>query len=409
MKLKRRIKKSLKLFKKWIKPVQIYRQRLEEFRAEEHFTIRQERLLYPCPLTEKKRKNMARKTVSRRFLKVAELTRPHILHVGVTTYCNLHCPACPTGTESLGRTKEHLDFDLYCRTIDSLRDSLLFMLFWDWGEPFLHPKLPEMIEYASRSGIRAVVSTNGNVNCSDEKMEQLVRAQPSTIVVCVDGADQETYQMYRCGGHLETVLQTIRRLVETRERLGQDLPLIEFRSLATKGTEKQMPELLKLAQESGADLFSVKTLRPFDYRSAEVDETLVPDNEALARYEYQEGTPDPSARKAFVSTGQLDCGKPLHAPTLNADGTLAFCSYAQHDNEFFGSLAKKGFSKVWKSRSSRKRRIDFLNSGGLRSCRTCYFRSAPEPTIIHQVPLRPLPDGISAEVPQSAESFLANF
>ena len=28
----------------------------------------------------------------------------------------------------------------------------------------------------------------------------------------------------------------------------------------------QLPELLKLAQESGADLFSVKTLRPDNYR-----------------------------------------------------------------------------------------------------------------------------------------------
>lgn len=377
----------------------MYRNRLAELRAQEFFCIRQERLIYPCLLNESKRRNLARKSEA----------LPHILHVGVTTCCNLNCPACPTGTESLGRPKEHLDFDLFCRTIDSLRGSLLFMLFWDWGEPFLHPKLPEMIEYAGRSGIRAIISTNGNVNCSDEKIEQLICARPSTVVVCVDGADQETYESYRCGGQLATVLQTIRRLVETRDRLEQNLPLIEFRSLATRGTENQLPELLKLAQESGADLFSVKTLRPFDYRSAEVDGALVPENEVLARYEYKDHAPDAGGRKALVSEGPLTCGKPLRAPTLNSDGTLAFCSYAQQENEFFGNLKNRSFSKVWKNSVSRDRRQNFLEGGGSRTCRTCYFRSNPSPTILHQVPLHQLPDGIEAEVPQTPEEFLSQF
>lgn len=382
-----------------MKPVRSYRKRLAELREQEFFSIRQERLIHACPLDERKRRNLAKKSGP----------LPHILHVGVTTHCNLHCPACPTGTESLGRPKEHLDFDLFCRTIDSLRGSLLFMLFWDWGEPFLHPKLPEMIEYAGRSGIRAVVSTNGNVNCSDEKLEQLIRARPATIVVCVDGADQPTYESYRCGGKLETVLQTIRRLVETRDRLGQSLPLIEFRSLATRGTENQMPGLLKLAQESGADLFSVKTLRPFDYRNAEVDGALVPENETLARYEYKDHTPEADARKGLVSEGPLTCGKPLRAPTLNSDGTLAFCSYARQENEFFGILTGRSFSKVWKNSVSRQRRRQFLAGGGTATCRTCYFRSNPVPTILHQVPLRSLPAGLTAEIPQTPEEFLSRF
>lgn len=379
------------------------------FRRMEALPIHQERLIYTCPLNGRKRRNLVLREMNRPRLKCSGFIRPHILHIGVTTYCNLHCLACPTGTGSLGRPKEHLDFDLFCRTIDSLRGSLLFMLFWDWGEPFLHPKLPEMIEYAGRSGIRAVVSTNGNVKCSDEKIEQLIRARPSTLVVCVDGVDQETYESYRYGGCLETVLQTIRRLVETRDRLGQSLPMIEFRSLATKGTEHQLPELLKLARESGADLFSVKTLRPFDYRFAEVDNELVPENEALARYEYEGHRPNAEARKAFVSEGPLTCGKPLHAPTLNSDGTLAFCSYAQQENEFFGSLKGRPFSKVWKNSVSRQRRKGFLEGGGTRTCQTCYFRSNPAPTILHQVVLRPLPDGIEAEIPQTPEEFLKQF
>jgi MoaA/NifB/PqqE/SkfB family radical SAM enzyme len=372
----------------------------------ETLPISQERLIYSCSLNASKRWNLLLREMNRLHLNCSGLIRPHILHVGVTTYCNLHCPACPTGTGSLGRSREHLDFDLFCRTIDSLRGSLVFMLFWDWGEPFLHPQLPEMIAYAGKSGIRTVISTNGNVVYPPERLEQLIRAQPDTLIVCVDGADQETYESYRCGGQLETVLQTIRQLVATRDRLGQRLPLIEFRSLATKGTEHQLPDLLKLAQESGADLFSVKTLRPFDYRQAEVDGELVPEDATLARYEYEGHRPDSGSRKGTVSQGALTCGKPLHAPTLNADGTLVFCSYARDSNEFFGSLNGQSFSKVWKHPESRRRRCEFLEAGGTRSCQTCYFRSNPAPTILHQVVLRPLPDDIKVEAPQTPEEFL---
>jgi radical SAM protein with 4Fe4S-binding SPASM domain len=119
--------------------------------------------------------------------------------------------------------------------------------------------------------------------------------------------------------------------------------------------------------------------------------------------------PDADARKAFVSEGPLTCGKPLYAPTLNSDGTLAFCSYAQQENEFFGNLKGLSFPKVWKNASSRFRRINFLQSGGTASCRTCYFRSQPAPTIIYQVPLRPRPDGIEVEAPQTPAEFLQKF
>ena len=394
---------------KWLKPIYIYRNRLTELRKEEFFSIKQERLIYSCPLDEKKRKNLAKIPLSNRFRKYIELTRPHVLHIGVTTHCNLSCTACPTGTGTLGRATKHLDFDLYCQTVDSLRDSLLFMLFWDWGEPLLHPRLAEMIRHAGKSGIRTVISTHGSLKYSDKKIEELVLAQPDNVIVCVDGADQETYQTYRRGGQLTKVLHTIKQLVNAKERLGKSLPLIEFRSLATKGTEQQMPELLKLAQESGADLFSVKTLRPFDFRGTDVDENLVPDNQSLSRYEYAGDKPVAATRKTNNLSEQLDCGKPLHAPTLNADGTLAFCSYAQYEDEFFGTLINKSFDSVWKGQLSRSRRIHFLESNGSKSCENCYFRFEPMPTIIHQVPLRPLPAGISVEIPQSVESFLSLF
>lgn len=392
--------------KEWLRPLVRLQRRMAEVQKMKTYPLSQERISYSCPLTPAKKCNLVTHAINRSLLPFAEFSLPHILHVGVTTRCNLRCAACPTGNNSLGRAGEDLDFETFRRAVDSLRDSLMLMLLWDWGEPFLHPRLADMIEYAGQSGVHTVVSTNGNVVYSPDRLERLIRACPTTIVVCVDGADQKTYEMYRRGGKLETVLQTIRQLVETRDRLGQTFPMVDFRTLATKGSEKQMPDLLTLAQQSGADLFSVKTLRPFDYRGEQVDETLVPESNDLSRYSYKLNERTAGAREGLVSEGELTCGKPCYAPTLNSNGDLAFCSYARRDNEFFGSISEKGFSNVWKNKESRCRRIEFLKEVDMPTCRTCYFRSNPAPTIIHQVLLRPLPDGIDAEAIQSPEDFL---
>ncbi|MEJ2040362.1 MAG: radical SAM protein [Desulfosarcinaceae bacterium] len=392
--------------KKWMGSLYHFKRFRSALNKMEHFPISQERLVYQCPLNESKRRNLTFQQINRPLLKHLELAYPHILHVGVTTLCNLRCPACPTGTASLGRPGGHLDFDVFRRTVDSLRDYLLFMLFWDWGEPMLHPRLPDMIAHAAKSQIRTVISTNGNVKCSEERIEHLISAQPSTMIVCVDGADQETYQSYRMGGRLEVVLQTIRRLANAKEKMGAAHPLIEVRSLATRHTEHQMPTLLKLAQDSGADLFTVKTLRPYNYRGSNLDETFVPESEKLSRYCYKGSRREARLRTDFLSKGALCCAKPLYAPTLNSDGTLAFCSYAQHGDEFFGSVKNDEIKTVWNSCSSRDRRVRFLRAGGTLSCRTCFFRGDHAPTIIHQVPLHRMPDGIEVEAPQTPESFL---
>ncbi len=383
-----------------------YRRRLNNLQQMVSFPINQERLIYHCHLNEKKRKNLARQEINRLLLKFHEISYPHILHVGVTTQCNLHCPACPTGSGSLGRPAEHLDFELYCRTVDALSDSLLFMLFWDWGEPMLHPRLPDMIEHAGKHNIRTVISTNGNAANSTKKIERLVSSGPTVIIVCVDGADQETYQTYRKGGKLERVLQTIQRLAISKNKLGVINPVIEFRTLATKQTASQLPELLKLAQDSGADLFTVKTLRPFNYRGIHLDDVLAPDDDRFSRYTYSDDQRKAENREDSVAQKQLYCAKPLFAPTLGSDGNLAFCSYAQSETEFFGNLTEDDFDSIWRNHRSRSLRINFEQNSGTISCKECFFRSKHKPTIIHQVPLRPLPDYIEIESPQSAESFL---
>ncbi len=383
-----------------------YKDRLAELEAMDSLPIAQEGALFHCPLTPVKRRNLALQNINKPLLHRVEVALPHIVHVGVTTLCNLQCPACPTGTKALGRPGEHLDFDVYKRVLEELRDTLMFMLFWDWGEPLMHPRISDMLSLATDNAIRTVVSTSGTVANSEKHIARLVGSQPSLVIVCVDGATQLSYEKYRVGGQLSKVMTTLDRLVAARQKLGLEYPVIEFRSLATKYNEGEMPELLRMAEKSGADFFSVKTLRPYDYRGRDVDDELAPLSRDLARYAYEDEKPDAHAR--VHGAGPLRCGKPMYAPTLNSDGNVVFCSYAGYQDEYFGDVTERGFKKLWRSRSAREKRVHFLENEGTKSCETCYFRTDNKPTVIYTIPLRSLPAGISLARRDTKESFLEN-
>ena len=382
-----------------------YRREHRRLRRMSHLPILQEGVYYHCPLDLRKRHNLALQRVEGRGRLRFDFSFPHILHVGVTTYCNLRCPACPTGTRALGRPRQHLEYDVFARRVDELRGTLLFMLFWDWGEPLMHPRLVDMIRHARKSSIKTVISSNGTVANSEAQIERLVAAGPDLIAVCVDGATQETYERYRMGGKLSDVLMTLERLAWAKAKQKSARPVVEFRSLATRYNEREMPQLLRLAEETGANFFSVKTLRPYDYRGHDLDDELVPLDQVLARYAYEEDGKR-SVRGRIYDAGPLNCGKPLRAPTLNADGDLVFCSYARHAEEKFGDVSSASIKRVWRSRSAREKRLRFLVMRGTRSCERCYFRIAHEPTVLHTVALDELPPDVALERPITKAEFL---
>src|SRR5208337_3213314 len=96
-------------------------------------------------------------------------------------YCNLRCPFCPV-TLGLGRGLGHMKLDMFTEIIDQLRDYLLLILFWDWGEPFLNPDAYEMIQYARKCGIKVISSTNGHVFASGDHARKVVHSGLDALI-----------------------------------------------------------------------------------------------------------------------------------------------------------------------------------------------------------------------------------
>jgi hypothetical protein len=105
--------------------------------------------------------------------------------------------------------------------VDQLPD-LESILFYDYGEPFLHKDAIPFLQTVRRQrpDVRLYTSTNG-LALNAKKIEALA-AEPlvDLIIFSIDGAWQESYARYRVNGNLERALGNMEALVRACERAG---------------------------------------------------------------------------------------------------------------------------------------------------------------------------------------------
>ena len=127
---------------------------------------------------------------------------PISIAVEPTTSCNLRCPECPSGLRNFTRPTGMLQENLFKKTIDELSETLLYLIFYFQGEPYLHPKFLDLVNYASKKGIYTATSTNSHY-LTDENAKKTVESGLDRIIISIDGTTQEVYEQYRVGGNLE--------------------------------------------------------------------------------------------------------------------------------------------------------------------------------------------------------------
>jgi pyruvate-formate lyase-activating enzyme len=151
-------------------------------------------------------------------------SRPYKLVVEPTTVCNLRCPACYTGDGQIGRPRTHMSLELYHWLLDELGDYLIQIDFCNWGEPLLGRNTVAMLQAAHERGIGTQLSTNFSIPFDDARADALVASGLAVLGVSLDGATQATYETYRIGGNLETVLRNCRMVADAKRRLGSSRP-----------------------------------------------------------------------------------------------------------------------------------------------------------------------------------------
>lgn len=296
-----------------------------------------------------------------------EFTRnrmPFFISVEITNYCNLHCPECPVGINEIPAAKRHdFEISLYKSLIDQLKPTLAHVILYFQGEPFLNSKLAEFIKIAHQAKIYTTTSTNGQL-FHKKNVNEIVSSGLDKIIVSIDGASQEVYEMYRVGGNLNRTLQGIKELVAAKKELKSATPFIEIQFLVLKTNEHQMKEMKKLAKSLDIDRLTFKTAQLYDFKNGN---DLMPTKNKYSRYKK-------SKDGKFRLKGNLPnrCWRMWSGAVVNVNGEVLPCCFDKKSENSFGNIYENSFSECWHSKKASNFREKILqNRKQFEMCRNC--------------------------------------
>lgn len=278
---------------------------------------------------------------------------PFNVSIEPTTTCNLGCPECPSGLKSFTRPTGNLDYTFYKKTIDELGDKLIYLYFYFQGEPYLHPKFLELVNYASKKKIYTVTSTNAHF-LTDRKARETIESGLDRILISIDGTTQETYEQYRVGGSLEKVIEGTKNLVKAKREMNSSTPHIIFQFLVVKPNEHQIDEVKKLGAEIGVDEVKLKTAQLYDFENGN---ELMPSIDKFSRYKKLE-----SGSYKIKNELLNHCWKLWHSCVITWDGKIVPCCFDKDAQHQLGNLNTKSFLEIWQSGLYRSFRSRILKS-----------------------------------------------
>lgn len=194
-----------------------------------------------------------------------------VLQLEPTSRCNLRCPGCPVSNfrrdpAYRGDRTATLPLATMLDVVDQL-PGLEKVLFYDFGEPFLHPDaIPFLRAVRSRRPDVALhVSTNG-LALSDAAIRAIAEeALADRVLFSVDGASETTYRRYRRGGSFERARAALSALAAACARAGTrgTVDVVwQYILFEWNDGDEEIARARALASEAGARLAFVVTHTP---------------------------------------------------------------------------------------------------------------------------------------------------
>ena len=296
--------------------------------------------------------NVFKMRMNIRFKRNIVFNYPVAAYMEPTLFCNLRCPACPTGLRLGLRPSVSIDEELFKSAIDEVGDYIFTLNLYNWGEPLLHKKTPEFIRYAKAKDIQIQLSTNLSFKLTDAYVENLVKSGLDRLIVSIDGASAETYERYRVGGDFNLVLENMRRIRETRERLGVQTPKIVWQFLVFKHNEHEIEQARAEYTNRGADEITFNGAEmPLDQYNKGLEPSSIPEFNMY----------DPEHRIQKETQRQMNsdrsCSWLYGVFVLNPNGKVSPCCAVPAEKHDFGEYSRGGkFFDVWNGKQFKRAR-----------------------------------------------------
>lgn len=281
------------------------------------------------------------------------LGHPFYLTLESGNSCNLRCPLCPTTFRENSLPKGMLSVQNAVSIIDQF-PALLVLSLSLWGEPFLNKQIFSVIRYARQKKIRVSIQSNFSLPQFDKDMAQaLLDSDLTDLSLSIDGASQETYDVYRRKGDFALVMRNLELLARMKNEQGRKHPVITWKMVVNKFNEHEIEIAKSIADRLGLDFVVVGI--------------YVPDH---MKADWQ---PSRSLKLTGMRTHtdrMSRCYQLWQVMTVNFNGDVFPCCSEWSPQDALGNVLRGRVSSIWNSAGYRERRAN--NKSGPPACSKCH-------------------------------------
>lgn len=218
---------------------------------------------------------------------------PVQLMIDPSNVCQLQCPGCVhTGNTEISKIFDWPNGFLSSETFEEfirLYGPFAFgVVFYNYGEPFLNKNTPHLIRRAKDFLLHTCLSSNLSIPKIDA--EAVVRSGLNCLFASFDGATQEVYGTYRRRGRIDLGYGNVQSLVEAKNRLGLQLPYIEWKFLTFEHNIHEIDLAIAKGRDLGVNEVHIATPFAVDWDDPSVHAVNSPQQ---GRYKF---TPEQSIK-----------------------------------------------------------------------------------------------------------------
>mgnify|MGYP001466917170 CR=1 FL=1 len=183
----------------------------------------------------------------------------------ITTHCQAKCPLCArTNKETLEKVNwlplHHLSLDEYKNAVDQLPSNKVISFCGDYGDPVMHPKLEEFIDYAIQKNYYVDVHTNGGLRSEDWYVKLAKKYKNKVkMIFAIDGINEQTNTKYRIGVDFNRAWQNM--LAHAKNSNGATV----WNFLVFDFNYDQLDEAYKICKENNIEFIPHMNTRESEY------------------------------------------------------------------------------------------------------------------------------------------------
>jgi MoaA/NifB/PqqE/SkfB family radical SAM enzyme len=184
---------------------------------------------------------------------------PITLSLNLTQRCNLDCRMCLQYKKGNIQTdksvlryppEKEMDWPVLKDLVDQA-GQMNCMIYLTGGEPFLHPQILKLAQYAKQTNLYLSIVTNGLELV--KHAEELVGIGVDNITVSLHGPEQVHDDIAGQKGVFQTATTGLAKLIQERERRQKKLPAVKINHVILNENIDTMPEMVVVARQLSVD------------------------------------------------------------------------------------------------------------------------------------------------------------